>query len=290
MQDGLTRYVKFLSTPSARRATPRGKQATESTAISIHALREEGDVQAGTVLGASGPISIHALREEGDRRVVPLFGLTLYFYPRPPRGGRPPSQDRRGTTQNFYPRPPRGGRLGCRWALSRASRFLSTPSARRATRRRPRQRPVGRISIHALREEGDEPAAEAPAPTGISIHALREEGDGTFAGLLTCPRYFYPRPPRGGRRKSAPHGSLPTRFLSTPSARRATCRFSADCGVLRNFYPRPPRGGRRAVNALLSPFKPISIHALREEGDHTTTKQEDKNHISIHALREEGDY
>ena len=57
-----------------------------------------------------------------------------------------------------------------------------------------------------------------------------------------------------------------------------------------NFYPRPPRGGRRAVNALLSPFKPISIHALREEGDHTTTKQEDKNHISIHALREEGDY
>ena len=56
-----------------------------------------------------------------------------------------------------------------------------------------------RISIHALREEGDEPAAEAPAPTGISIHALREEGDGTFAGLLTCPRYFYPRPPRGGR-------------------------------------------------------------------------------------------
>ena len=36
--------------------------------ISIHALREEGDVQAGTVLGASGPISIHALREEGDRR------------------------------------------------------------------------------------------------------------------------------------------------------------------------------------------------------------------------------
>ena len=190
----------FLSTPSARRATPDSRRAERGLAhfyprpprggrrdaelyqkilfpISIHALREEGDVQAGTVLGASGPISIHALREEGDRRVVPLFGLTLYFYPRPPRGGRPPSQDRRGTTQNFYPRPPRGGRLGCRWALSRASRFLSTPSARRATRRRPRQRPVGRISIHALREEGDEPAAEAPAPTGISIHALREEGD-----------------------------------------------------------------------------------------------------------------
>ena len=34
-------------------------------------------------------ISIHALREEGDvTRRVPLT-LTLYFYPRPPRGGRP---------------------------------------------------------------------------------------------------------------------------------------------------------------------------------------------------------
>ena len=101
--------------------------------ISIHALREEGDVQAGTVLGASGPISIHALREEGDRRVVPLFGLTLYFYPRPPRGGRPPSQDRRGTTQNFYPRPPRGGRPA---GFQQIAVFCG-------------------ISIHALREEGD---------------------------------------------------------------------------------------------------------------------------------------
>ena len=40
----------------------------------------------------------------------------------------------------------------------------------------------------------------------------------------------------------------------------------------------------------VEPSQQISIHALREEGDHTTTKQEDKNHISIHALREEGDY
>ena len=123
----------FLSTPSARRATRQLVDDMLLAVISIHALREEGDVQAGTVLGASGPISIHALREEGDRRVVPLFGLTLYFYPRPPRGGRPPSQDRRGTTQNFYPRPPRGGRHDSTASTSSSSQFLSTPSARRAT-------------------------------------------------------------------------------------------------------------------------------------------------------------
>ena len=33
------------------------------------------------------------------------------------------------------------------------------------------------------------------------------------------------------------------------------------------FYPRPPRGGRRSVDSLLSHHDPISIHALREEGD-----------------------
>ena len=60
----------------------------------------------------------------------------------------------------------------------------------------------------------------------ISIHALREEGDNRISGLLHPITYFYPRPPRGGR-LSAPLTSLRTsEFLSTPSARRATqwCR------------------------------------------------------------------
>ena len=33
----------------------------------------------------------------------------------------------------------------------------------------------------------------------ISIHALREEGDGTNRKNAKIPNYFYPRPPRGGR-------------------------------------------------------------------------------------------
>ena len=40
-------YVtKFLSTPSARRATCPYKHPGSVCAISIHALREEGDIQA----------------------------------------------------------------------------------------------------------------------------------------------------------------------------------------------------------------------------------------------------
>ena len=58
-----------------------------------------------------------------------------------------------------------------------ASRFLSTPSARRATHRR-RAGPVrGTISIHALREEGDVLRDTFDYDISISIHALREEGD-----------------------------------------------------------------------------------------------------------------
>ena len=102
------------------------------------------------------------------------------------------------------------------------------------------------ISIHALREEGDLIRnAGQLAPDGISIHALREEGDGTFhfhvtlsGQFLSTPSarratehgfpnenqngYFYPRPPRGGRRIATVDGNVTVTFLSTPSARRAT--------------------------------------------------------------------
>ena len=33
----------------------------------------------------------------------------------------------------------------------------------------------------------------------ISIHALREEGDHGIAVIFNGKKYFYPRPPRGGR-------------------------------------------------------------------------------------------
>ena len=40
----------------------------------------------------------------------------------------------------------------------------------------------------------------------ISIHALREEGDIPAAVLTRVPCDFYPRPPRGGRPDAAGHG------------------------------------------------------------------------------------
>ena len=56
----------FLSTPSARRATLAACAALHADAISIHALREEGDSSPFFKGKIAVLISIHALREEGD--------------------------------------------------------------------------------------------------------------------------------------------------------------------------------------------------------------------------------
>ena len=51
--------------------------------ISIHALREEGD--GGRIRSSPRPsISIHALREEGDADPGYWYRVAVYFYPRPP--------------------------------------------------------------------------------------------------------------------------------------------------------------------------------------------------------------
>ena len=149
-----TSFVQFLSTPSARRATLRLRQSPGVVVISIHALREEGDA-ASLVACAGVDISIHALREEGDWVIPACFLVSFNFYPRPPRGGRPPRQRSKCCRRYFYPRPPRGGRQTSLAQSDRASV----------------------ISIHALREEGDGCAGLLRLNGIISIHALREEGD-----------------------------------------------------------------------------------------------------------------
>ncbi len=51
--------------------------------ISIHALREEGD-WSGRAFVHVLSISIHALREEGDLAGFPVACGVTHFYPRPP--------------------------------------------------------------------------------------------------------------------------------------------------------------------------------------------------------------
>ena len=154
----------------------------------------------------------------------------------------------------------------------RAAIFLSTPSVRRATAIWRYGRSEGGISIHALREEGDHTSLQncldkygflstpsvrrataiwryGRSEGGISIHALREEGDITLESLFL---------------------SLPA-FLSTPSVRRATVS-SPRCAPAQTVFLSTP-SVRRATHhhCYVPPRHWISIHALREEGDWTSS-------------------
>ena len=152
------------------------------------------------VRGDAADISIHALREEGDTS----------------------RSSRRRWWSYFYPRPPRGGRRFSSAARARSKKFLSTPSARRAT------------NAELVRLWDDL----------ISIHALREEGDLDATLAITCRMYFYPRPPRGGRPPSARPSAVMER-ISIHALREEGDVAGADPGRhFWNFYPRPPRGGR----------------------------------------------
>ena len=287
------------------------------------------------------------------------YSFLQNFYPRPPRGGRPdggiwkleakkflstpsarratassssctassrflstPSARRAtsswspcgGRWRNFYPRPPRGGRRSLLCSFLSVTLFLSTPSARRATEPYPGI-DQNLQDFYPRPPRGGRPR-QAPGCRRIATD-------------------FYPRPPRGGRPSPSGQGEVTRIFLSTPSARRATCADVAIALGDGDFYPRPPRGGRPTTPSSTRPacdFYPrpprggrpmyhvpgvrhflISIHALREEGDGSTTSTSgaftiflstpsarratcnlslglcSASTISIHALREEGD-
>ncbi len=190
-----------------------------------------------------------------------------YFYPRPPRGGRQLSTSDMAQGRRFLSTPSARRATVNSFNVYIDGVFLSTPSARRATFQVWPHLLGNPISIHALREEGDIQRRTGAVAHRISIHALREEGD-------PC---------------QPDHRAGNLGFLSTPSARRATIPFSATLSLPMYFYPRPPRGGRPLALQHTVPHKPISIHALREEGDVRRSHHSCRSRISIHALREEGD-
>ena len=168
----------FLSTPSARRATAVRLDIIGTVGISIHALCEEGDAERSGAVRCPWSISIHALCEEGDPRLFsPLWDSFL---------------------------------------------FLSTPSARRATR-----------GVH-----------QAARPSAISIHALCEEGDLALYELLKLLSNFYPRPLRGGRPTTrARRGRTSHNFYPRPLRGGRPTKSRPQTND-HNFYPRPLRGGR----------------------------------------------
>ena len=238
----------FLSTPSARRATAPRAPLNAFQNISIHALREEGDVRADQIRKATKEFlsTLSARRATGQEQ--PFFQGVAKFLSTP---------SARRATQGFK--------------FFRGHAVISIHALREEGDCCPRRnscRPEP-ISIHALREEGDTAAAEVLAAPTISIHALREEGDQPHLHCSAHFPNFYPRPPRGGRPGGIRrrHGNwrisihalreegdlfppecvaARKRFLSTPSARRATPPPTANKGAQSIFLSTP--SARRATS------------------------------------------
>ena len=141
---------------------PRGgrpcplRQSPDEPAISIHALREEGDAQLPDRVAALQKISIHALREEGDRAEgshhQPRAGISIHALR---EEGDSPTPTRASLSTTFQSTPSARRATTPVIAMISSNPFQSTPSARRATGAGRHRRAAGRISIHALREEGD---------------------------------------------------------------------------------------------------------------------------------------
>ena len=172
-------------------------------------------------------------------------------------------------------------------------------------------------------------------PEKISIHALRVEGDYIKIRHHFCPELFlstpsvwratttkavgpvsepnfYPRPPCGGRRECFMPVDVLEVFLSTPSVWRATFQVRGilskryiSIHALRvegdkpkntriwpcwNFYPRPPCGGRplRESGGKFYPVVFLSTPSVWRATALSSVWGNDFE-ISIHALRVEGD-
>ena len=237
--------VNFYPRPPRGGRPPEPQDSGRASTISIHALREEGDVQHLRGSGSSYLFLSTPSARRATTRLLQPAKSGVYFYPRPPRGGR-----RLPTTGirymalisihalreegdslctisaigifNFYPRPPRGGRPYEDTGKIVAVLFLSTPSARRATQNGiDHARLALFLSTPSARRATRLPNA-LPDCLHISIHALREEGD--LYGIESQRR----------------------RPISIHALREEGDRLLISASRSSNdFYPRPPRGGRQ---------------------------------------------
>ena len=213
----------FLSTPSARRATRRARAFRRPRGNFYPRPPRGGRPRARQLRLRICCISIHALREEGDRgHPGRRAGEGISIHALREEGDAKTTLDR-GHRHKFLSTPSARRATAARIAAYKGWVFLSTPSARRAT--------------WSLWMRWNHPQNFYPRPP---------------RGGRPLPRWlhlwrggnFYPRPPRGGRRRARRTTSTSTLFLSTPSARRATGAARAAERSRQYFYPRPPRGGR----------------------------------------------
>ena len=234
------------------------------------------------------------------RTTLPAWGATRgrwgshrgrhHFYPRSPRGERPRSRrSRRWRRFHFYPRSPRGERLLLPAVLCAYKPFLSTLPAWGATCGSAISCHLIHISIHVPRVGSDFSCGPKDNCSYISIHAPRVGSDTTVSLDVSvsdkisihAPRvgsdrpcwmgcstigHFYPRSPRGERRKKQSRVAETGSFLSTLPAWGAT-RWVVDNTKNCQFLSTLPAWGATDGADREHPQVLISIHAPRVGSD-----------------------
>ena len=168
----------FLSTPSARRATAD---------CNVDVVRIAGFLSTPSARRATPPIAAidhiaEFLSTPSARRATscPATPSTEQrnFYPRPPRGGRRTAIPDKPVRRDFYPRPPRGGRRGCAHGLPLRKNFYPRPPrGGRLFKDQELTQVIDDFYPRPPRGGRREVLVENYSLRYISIHALREEGD-----------------------------------------------------------------------------------------------------------------
>ena len=258
----LTRFFRFLSTLSLRRATRSKTHNRHKTTISIHALLAESD---GSGLARMAPHTYFYPRSPCGERLIfslPLVLTSLFlstlslrratgavlelqfvlgnFYPRSPCGERRTKKLSIPVPAYFYPRSPCGERREPTAFRTPHQRFLSTLSLRRAT------------------------ASETLVPRQyqfLSTLSLRRATLKKSPPMCTI-RHFYPRSPCGERQSKIDPVQVPGYFYPrSPCGERLI--HPRSCNAKSNFYPRSPCGERRecwtVLNRLLRFLSTLSL-------------------------------
>jgi len=257
-------------------------------------------------------VSIHAFREEGDGSVLISAYHAIGFNPRLPGGRRLVRRVFVRPGRRFNPRLPGGRRQRAKESGKRSEgvsihafreegdtegvvvsvgglAFQSTPSGRKATTDVVRGAASYSVSIHAFREEGDgEPGSQRGPGIQFQSTPSGRKATGRKSNVINDPQ-FQSTP--SGRKATLPVlqclpvGSFNPRL---PGGRRPTDHRHG-CLIALRFNPRLPGGRRHQSVRPWSVRFEVSIHAFREEGDHTRRLFLRVCAVSIHAFREEGD-
>ena len=212
-------------------------------------------------------ISIHVPRVGDDRSYVHISTLDHNFYPRPPCGGRLPRFHHKHLGFLISIHVPRVGddtspvrpKAGHEHISIHVPRVGDDLAQRRSKREQ-------QISIHVPRVGDDRGSAPPRQKPHISIHVPRVGDDGDPARRGRPSRYFYPRPPCGGRPRLFSHSSSVPSFLST-SPVWGTTGVSEVVVILDRFLSTSPVWGTTAASPVSEPVLRISIHVPRVGDD-----------------------